>query len=72
MSHEYASALGKAVGMVEQVAEDEEERGREGCMRIRVKIDISKPLCRGRKAMLASGKEIWISFKYERLPNLCY
>ena len=41
-------------------------------MRIQVKIDISKPLCRGRKAMLASGKEIWISFKYERLPNLCY
>jgi hypothetical protein len=72
MSHEYASALGKAVGVVEQVAEDEEERGREGCMRIRVKIDISKPLCRGRKATLTGGKEIWIPFKYERLPNFCY
>ena len=72
MTREYATALGKAVGMVEQVAEDEEERGREGCMRIRVKIDISKPPCQGRKAMLAGGKEIWISFKYERLPNFCY
>jgi hypothetical protein len=72
MNHEYASALGKVVGIVEQVAEDEEERGREGCMRIRVKIDISKPLYRGRKATLAGSKEIWISFKYERLPNFCY
>ena len=58
MTHEYASALGKAVGMVEQVAEAEKERGRKGCMRIRDKIDISKPLCRGRKATLAGSKEI--------------
>lgn len=41
-------------------------------MRVRVKIDIAKPLCRGRKARLPSGKETWISFKYERLPIFCY
>ena len=37
-----------------------------------MKIDILQPLCRGRKARRADGKEFWISFKYERLPNYCY
>ncbi len=72
MKSEFALALGSAVGEVEQVAESEEEKGYEGCMRIRVKVDISKPLCRGRKARLASSRETWISFKYERLPIFCY
>uniref|UniRef100_A0A2N9IBV7 Reverse transcriptase domain-containing protein n=1 Tax=Fagus sylvatica TaxID=28930 RepID=A0A2N9IBV7_FAGSY len=72
MNHETASALGGTLGVVEKVVESEEERGREGCMRVRVKVDISKPLCRGRKARLLAGKETWISFKYERLPNFCY
>ncbi|KAK9987574.1 hypothetical protein SO802_027813 [Lithocarpus litseifolius] len=40
--------------------------------RIRVSVDITKPLCRGRRITMASGKEGWVSFKYERLPNICY
>jgi hypothetical protein len=67
-----ATALGRTLGVVEKVGENEEGRGREGCMRVRVKLDISKPLCRGRMARLMEGKETWISFRYERLPNLCY
>ena len=35
-------------------------------------INVSKPLCRGRKVLLGQGKEEWISFKYEKLPNFCY
>lgn len=41
-------------------------------MRVKVKVDVTKPLCRGRKIGLCNGEEIWVSFKYERLPNLCY
>ena len=41
-------------------------------MRVKVKLDISLPLCRGRVVTFESGKKIWVSFKYERLPNLCY
>ena len=41
-------------------------------MRLRVAVDISKPMCRGRKITMANGKEGWVSFKYERLPNICY
>lgn len=34
-------------------------------MRVRVAIDVSKPLCRGRKIALRSGEGSWVSFKYE-------
>ncbi len=41
-------------------------------MRVRVRLDISKPLCRGRKLGLVKGVEGWVSFEYERMPNFCY
>ena len=41
-------------------------------LRIRVGVDATKPLCRGRRITLRSGKESWVSFKYERLPNICF
>ena len=44
----------------------------DGFFRVRVKVDISKPLCIGRVISLENGKELWVSFKYERLSNLCY
>jgi hypothetical protein len=54
------------------VTESDDERGCEGCMRARVKLDILKPLCRGRKVHRVDGTELWISFKYGCLPNYCY
>ena len=41
-------------------------------IRIKVSIDLSLPLCRGRLISLSDRKEVWVSFKYERLPNICY
>ena len=41
-------------------------------IRVRVIVDISLPLCRERVITLESGEKAWISFKYERLPNVCY
>ena len=42
-------------------------------IRVQVSIDLSLPLCRGRLISVGEGgKQAWISFKYERLPNLCY
>ena len=35
-------------------------------------MDISQPLCRGRVILLDSGKDLWVPFKYERLPSLCF
>lgn len=33
---------------------------------------MSRPLCRGRKVVLDHDREIWVSFKYEKLSNFCY
>ena len=41
-------------------------------IRLRVAVDIQKPLCRGRTIITARGKEGWVNFRYERLPNICY
>ena len=41
-------------------------------VRVRVTLNISKPLCKGRVITLDDGKDLWIPFKYERLPNLYY
>ena len=43
----------------------------ESVMRIRVIIDIQKPLERGRCLTIA-GKTHWVSFKYENLPVFCF
>ena len=41
-------------------------------LRIRVEVDVLKPLCRGRKVVLDNEKEVSVAFRYEKLPNFCY
>ena len=41
-------------------------------LRGRVSVDISLPLCRGCLISLEYWEQVWIMFKYERLPNICY
>nr|XP_023911268.1 uncharacterized protein At4g02000-like [Quercus suber] len=41
-------------------------------IRVRVLIDISLPLCRGRLITMENGEKVWVKFKYEWLPNICF
>ncbi|KAI8022805.1 Uncharacterized protein LOK49_LG03G02299 [Camellia lanceoleosa] len=41
-------------------------------LRIWVAININKPLRRGMKITLGQKDPVWVSFKYERLPNFCF
>ena len=41
-------------------------------LRVRVEVDVSKPLCKGRQVVLDDDEEVWVSFSYEKLPNFCY
>ena len=66
-----AEKICSAIGTVCEVPEGIEVEG-DGFIRVRVTVDISQPLCRGRVISMATGKEQWVSFKYERPPNLCY
>jgi hypothetical protein len=72
MNLEVATTLVSSMGTVEKLADGENSADGGQAMRIRVSMDITKPLSRGRKARLEQGCETWISFKYERLPNYCY
>lgn len=60
------------VGKVINCEEDDEAYVGGNFMRVRVMVDITKPLCRGRKLGFSNGEESWVNFKYEHLPNLCY
>ena len=43
-----------------------------GFICVRVSMDVTGPLCYGQLVSIGQGKQVWISFKYERLPNICY
>lgn len=60
--------MGKAVENVD----DEGKQGQYNFQRVRITINTSQPLCKRRKLSLANGKESWVQFKYEQLPNICY
>ncbi|CAN1786023.1 hypothetical protein LINPERHAP1_LOCUS17090 [Linum perenne] len=41
-------------------------------MRVRVRLDIRKPLKREKKIRVEGGESFTCAFRYERLPNFCY
>lgn len=68
---ETAYELGETIGPVSPSDNVKELVGGD-FLRVKVKVDVSRTLCRSRKAVLEDNKEIWVSFKYEKLPNFCY
>jgi len=62
MSREIGQKIGSTLGMVEEV---DVSWGR--CLRIRIHLDVTRPLERER-ALVLSGKSIWVPFRYEKLP----
>lgn len=37
-------------------------------LRVRVLLDVTKKLVRGKRIVIEGGEQRWITFKYERLP----
>ena len=71
LSVEVAQSLGGSLGTVKMPTDQAEMRGGK-FMRVKVSIDVSEPLCRGRRVNFDKNNEGWVSFMYERLSNLCY
>lgn len=71
LSSEVANSLGESLGEVMMPKDLTEMRGG-NFMRVWVAIDVSEPLCRGQRVKFDENEEGWVSFMYERLPNLCY
>ena len=71
MNRMVAEEICAVVGVVDRTTSTNKmERGNFMC--VRVSIDISLLLCCGRALSLEDRSDVWINFKYERLPNICY
>ena len=71
MTRKVAESICETIGEVSRSIGAVDDDGRHFIW-VRVIVDISLPLCRERVITLESGEKVWISFKYERLPNICY
>ena len=71
MTLEAAMEIGETIGPV-TISRDTTKIKGGSFMCVRVSIDIFRPLCRGRKVTFDEDSESWVSFQYERLPNICF
>ena len=71
MNRRVAEDICAVIGVVDRTTSTDEMEGG-SFMHVRILIDISLPLCHGRVLSLEDGGEVWVNFKYERLPNICY
>ena len=70
MNQKVAKGICSTVGTVIRKPDTKVDGG--GFMRVKVSLDITRPLSKGRMVSLGQGKEQCVSFKYERLLNICY
>jgi hypothetical protein len=71
MGAEVGRKIGATMGMVEAVDVDANGMGWGEFLRVKIRLDLKKPLLRGRK-LNVQGKQVWVTFKYERLPRFCF
>ena len=71
-TYEIGWAIGSTLGEVMSidVADSGVQWGK--YLQVRVKIDVTKKLVRGKKVKIEGGEQRWISFRYEWLSNFCY
>ncbi|XVF51709.1 hypothetical protein PTKIN_Ptkin04bG0206200 [Pterospermum kingtungense] len=60
------------IGEVLEVEMSEKRRVWGKWIRVRVVIDVTKPLKKGCWLTIIGGKRVWTTFKFERLPDFCF
>lgn len=66
------SLIGGSLGEVVEVNLEENELALCEFIRVRINLDIKKPLPKGKKVNVGTKKPCCIWFSYEWLPNFCY
>jgi hypothetical protein len=76
MNQWYGEAIGNQVGEFLEMEKEEDGSAVGQFLRIKVKLDIGKPLMRGLtlcgEEKDGGGKDIWCPLMYEFLPDFCY
>ncbi|KAK4410307.1 hypothetical protein Sango_0103700 [Sesamum angolense] len=72
MTREISAFIGNKLGRFKDVDLDGNGEALGSSVRIRVALDITKPLARALKIRTVLGNEQLISFTYEHLSNFCY
>lgn len=67
----FASIIGEKLGGFIKF-DDSDPVGWEMFMRVKINLDIGKPLPRGIKVRVGQDSTKWVGFKYERLGDFCY
>ncbi|CAI9780685.1 unnamed protein product [Fraxinus pennsylvanica] len=70
MSRETGIKLGSSMGNVEDIEVDEDDVGWGSSLRVKIALNLRKPLARGRMVML-EGVKTWVPIQYEKLPWFC-
>ena len=72
VTQETGESIGNRLGTVLQVADPKDDGTGGEFLRVRIKLDISRPLPRCCK-LWNEGKLVgWVGLRFERLPNFCY
>ena len=71
MTPEMAEFIGETIRLVIKSNDPIEMKGGT-FMRVRVMVDVTRPLCRGRRISFDEEVEGWVAFQYEQLPNICF
>lgn len=64
--------IDNALGHAEEVSIEVREVEWGKFMRLRVKLDITKPLLRKKKICIGDLESVWVRISYERLPYFCF
>ncbi|CAH9057915.1 unnamed protein product [Cuscuta europaea] len=68
----YACKIGNHLGKFISRDDKQIDEKWEAYMRVRVMMDVRKPLKVGTTLKKSSGEGYWVDFKYEKLPSFCF
>ena len=72
MNEKIGIVIGESAGEVQEVDTSEDQLAWRKWLRVRVNINVHKPLKRGKLISLEDRQKVLAWFKYERLPNFYY
>ena len=72
MSLDVGKEIGSKLGTFMEVDRRSWQSDQAKFMRVRVELEIDKPLRRGAYIVSSKEERLWLTFKYERLPTVCF